>query len=54
MCEESYFKMHLSQFFRLTVARIDERGQGQITFTDFEKLFEDDAVKASSGLEELP
>ncbi|CAE7775578.1 Scn11a [Symbiodinium sp. CCMP2456] len=26
--------------------RIDERGQGQITFTDFEKLFEDDAVKA--------
>eukprot|EP00439_Symbiodinium_sp_Y106_P075999 s1558_g15.t1 len=38
--------MHLSQFFRLTVARIDERGQGQITFTDFEKLFEDDAVKA--------
>lgn len=26
--------------------QIDERGQGQITFTDFEKLFEDDAVKA--------
>ncbi|CAE7506244.1 CACNA1S [Symbiodinium natans] len=26
--------------------QIDERGQGQITFTEFEKLFEEDAVKA--------
>mmetsp|Transcript_22824 Transcript_22824/g.52850 ORF Transcript_22824/g.52850 Transcript_22824/m.52850 type:complete len:570 (-) Transcript_22824:77-1786(-) len=26
--------------------QIDERGQGQLTFTDFEKLFQDEAVKA--------
>ena len=29
-----------------SLLRIDERGHGQISFTDFEKLFGDEGVKA--------
>ena len=29
-------------------SRIDERGQGQITYTEFEKLFADDAVTSTT------
>lgn len=30
--------------------RIDERGQGQITFTEFEKLFADDGVTPTTSI----